>query len=622
MRAVSFVKKFQWELPGTVCRHGLTIGDVDNDGDNELVVGTAEGELYIFKGSELWQKITGLGLITSVAIGDIFNYGRNALVVICGDGWTHIFYSPRSVNPNNPSMSCVGQHAGKDTCDQDNIKASSDIGTGINTVNSQNSEQIDNMSEVNEMSGKMECVHVQRIPTNTKIVLIADVDKDGANEMILGLTDRVVRSYRWSSNADLGTGKLVGLNKWECTNQIGTVTLQHTGDGTPTLLVAQPGGTFMRIKCNPEDCHMEDGSCEMGSEMAASCVDYQTLGISRMRNQNISTEIIGDLEPGPAPFISTFEPKMSSYEPKDSLPKQGFVDDSQLGMKTFKPVSRHEFRRNYSQPEIRKNSSNTAGEFSREFTADSQGTIRFYSTADSSGVDQVDGNFVGGNVILGDYDNKTTKDLLLPTFKDFSRDNGNINSNNNNNSNDTVNVKQCEKDGNANNDTIASESAPRGKPYALATLDGTIMLVQDEVILWAMQVDHQIFALCRLNVTGNNNADEIIACAWDGQTYILDQQRHSVRFQFEEPVRAFCTGNYNVNPGTSTPCLVYNTFNNKIFLYYDVTLPSMTVSPLNPTEDLESNEVQLLEKLLGECSVGERQQKMQQLTEWLLYGVH
>lgn len=32
-----------------MCRHGLTIGDVDNDSDNELVVGTAEGELYIFK---------------------------------------------------------------------------------------------------------------------------------------------------------------------------------------------------------------------------------------------------------------------------------------------------------------------------------------------------------------------------------------------------------------------------------------------------------------------------------------------------------------------------------------------------------------------------------------------
>ena len=76
---------------------------------------------------------------------------------------------------------------------------------------------------------KMECVHVQRIPPNTKIVLVADIDNDGLNEMIIGLTDRVVRSYRWSSHENLGSGKLIGLNKWECANQIGTVTIQvHT----------------------------------------------------------------------------------------------------------------------------------------------------------------------------------------------------------------------------------------------------------------------------------------------------------------------------------------------------------------------------------------------------------
>lgn len=101
-----------------------------------------------------------------------------------------------------------------------------DIGTIINMTSSPSSEHVDNISEINELSGKMECVHVQRIPTNTKVVLVADIDKDGANEMILGLTDRVVRSYRWSSSTDFGTGRLVGLNKWECANQIGTVTLQ------------------------------------------------------------------------------------------------------------------------------------------------------------------------------------------------------------------------------------------------------------------------------------------------------------------------------------------------------------------------------------------------------------
>lgn len=238
----------------------------------------------------------------------------------------------------------------------------------------------------------------------------------------------------------------------------------------------------MRIKCNPEDYHLDDGSCEASGEVAASCVDYQTLGISRMRNQNISTEIIGDLEPSAAPFISTLEPKMSSYEPKDNLPKQSFVDDNQLDMKVCKSESL-EFRRNYSQSEIRKNSTSTPGEYSRDFAAEGQGMIRFYSTADSSGNDQVDGNFIGGNVILGEYDTKKAKESLLPTFKDFSCNNGSDNNDNNNSSkNDTINMNQLED--NDINDTISSENVPKGKPYALATLDGTIMLVQDEIILW------------------------------------------------------------------------------------------------------------------------------------------
>lgn len=576
MRAVSFVKRLQWELPGTVCRHGLTIGDVDNDGDNELVIGTAEGELYIFKGSELWQKITGLGLVTSLAIGDIFNYGRNALVVICGDGWAHIFYSPRSVNPSNTSAPST-QQSTKEPVDQDNVKPSTgysslDVGAGVNMPNSPTPDQIDS-SEVNELSGKMECVHVQRIPTNTKVVLVADVDKDGANEMILGLTDRVVRSYRWSSNLELGRGKLVGLNKWECANQIGTVTLQHAADGTPTLLVAQPGGTFMRIKCNPDDCHFEDETHGANNETAASCVDYQTLGISRMRNQNISTEIIGDLESGTTSLLPTIDYKVSNCEARESSIKKRFTDDNDAKNIHAEPL---EFERNCGKV----NSANT---------------------------DQVDGNFIGGNVILGDFDARVEKTSVLPTYKDFSCDN----SNNNN----TELSKQHYKTA----DTFAKENFPQGKPYALATLDGTIMLVKDEVILWAMQVDHQIFALCRLDVTGDG-ADEIVACAWDGQTYILDQQQNSVRFHFEEPVRAFCTGSYSVSPGISTPCLVYNTFNNKIFLYYDVTLPSMVVNALNPLDELDPEEKEALDELLGNCSPVEKQQKMQQLTEWLLYG--
>ena len=80
---------------------------------------------------------------------------------------------------------------------------------------------------------------------------MGDIDGDGCTEMVMGLTDRVVRSYRWVSDSNQpGSGKLVGLHKWECANQIGTVTLNHLPDGTPCLLVAQPGGTLMKIRCN------------------------------------------------------------------------------------------------------------------------------------------------------------------------------------------------------------------------------------------------------------------------------------------------------------------------------------------------------------------------------------
>ena len=43
-------------------------------------------------------------------------------------------------------------------------------------------------------------------------------------------------------------------------------------------------------------------------------------------------------------------------------------------------------------------------------------------------------------------------------------------------------------------------------------------------------------------VVQGSGSDEIVVCAWDGMTYIVDQQRNSVRFQFEQNVSAFTAG--------------------------------------------------------------------------------
>nr|CAD7438485.1 unnamed protein product [Timema bartmani] len=133
-----------------------------------------------------------------------------------------------------------------------------------------------------------------------QVVLLGDIDGDGNLELVLGLTDRVVRSYRWihDSTDDDGqvSGKLVGLNKWECANQIGTVTLNYSPDGTPCLLVSQPGGTFMKISCCSE---IKDDTTTSASteDLAVTSVDYHPLLSSRMRNPNVSTEILGCIRP-------------------------------------------------------------------------------------------------------------------------------------------------------------------------------------------------------------------------------------------------------------------------------------------------------------------------------------
>jgi len=74
------------DVPGNVSAHGMTLSDVDNDGKNELLVGTLTGELHVFKDKEKLCSATELGSIIWVGAGDINNEGRNYAICIAAEG--------------------------------------------------------------------------------------------------------------------------------------------------------------------------------------------------------------------------------------------------------------------------------------------------------------------------------------------------------------------------------------------------------------------------------------------------------------------------------------------------------------------------------------------------------
>lgn len=156
--------------------------------------------------------------------------------------------------------------------------------------------------------------------------------------------------------------------------------------------------------------------------------------------------------------------------------------------------------------------------------------------------------------------------------------------------------------------------------FALCTLDGTLKLMDSsEQLLWSVQVDHQLFALQKLDVTGDGR-EEVVACAWDGQTYIIDHNRTVVRFQFDENVNAFCAGQYTCKEGKNSPCLVYVSFNHKIHIYWRVELERMEpTSLIRVLEEkpqyrdllqqlgVDPNDTHAVRKLIGDVLYGKTQ---------------
>lgn len=150
------VEKFAFSFSGTLSPNALLVGDVDNDSDNEIVVGSLSGELAVIKGRPSRRQdgaggaaakprffASDLGSIVCVALGDVRNCGRASLVVVAGEGIAHIF----------------------------DLASSKDAKAAIVPTVS------------------------LRIPLNVSSALVCDVDGDGKQELVLGSRNKAVHFF-------------------------------------------------------------------------------------------------------------------------------------------------------------------------------------------------------------------------------------------------------------------------------------------------------------------------------------------------------------------------------------------------------------------------------------------
>ncbi|KAK7081609.1 integrin alpha FG-GAP repeat-containing protein 2 [Halocaridina rubra] len=473
MRVVSFVNPLEFEFEGTVCKNAVCLGDIDNDGQNELVVGNEKGTLAIFKGekSHPVEVIHVLGMLTAVAVGDVCNLGHNVLVAVTGCGICYIY----------------------------------DFENGLGGDPTE--------------KGDLQPIHVQHIPANVKDIIIEDINGDGLAEMVVGLTDRVVRTYRWMNAGNIvggkTNGKLVGLHKWELVDQIGNISSSECPDGTPSILVAQPGGTYFALKPGALGDSDQDSFDENMSVL------YHGLASSRLRNPQIDTQIVGNIKLD----FYVCSSERSSASRSNSI--SGDMTECDFPVK---------FGFGDTQSDC-----SSLGKFSVNHEEEISSRHPSTSNEDHS-----------AKVVIG---------------------------------------------------------------FAVATLDGTLMLVHNNKIQWNLQVDHQIFSVHALDVTGDDR-EEVVACAWDGNTYIVCQNTDCVRFSFPHPVSTFKAGRYGIR-GKQVPSLVYVTFHNRIYLYPDISMPHLVTTSVTELLKKEPRYHRFLDKI-GVDVTDKTLQK--EINHFLLYG--
>jgi len=512
-RSIALTDKVKWKFSGNMNSSALAVGDVDNDGDNEFVVGNIHGTLGIFKyisSKEPWKVVHHLGTITCLAIGDVRNHGKNSIVCINAEGKAHIF----------------------------------DLSSNI-------ADDVDN-SQPDTTTEILSSVSIS-VPVNICRILIADIDADGKQELILGRTDRYLHSYSIISEYT-PRGSVVRIhnqgNQGARTDDsllLDSIYVKSPfPDGgldsqKPRAFPSQPSKIANISNVTDTDSYLRVDKRVRLKEKKTWYFDGQigTLAVSKDASKK-TTLLVS--QPG------------GCYVPIDSEGvKHPLVQPMRLAGDQLKAPENPQ-----------------KNQMDNYFLKSLNETMTFhqvrYNTAPNNSVPSDNGG------LFVDFTGKYGLEVGTEIVAGIKREG------------------KVRRDSTYSNDLIA-----------LVTMDGTITVTDPQ--LWIpkssdLQVNHQLFSASKLNLINPESlemqkekykndpewkyeeSEQIVACSWDSTTYIVDSQLNAVQIVGGERVCAFVAAMYSIEPGKTVPCFFYINFEDDITVYYNVMLNSIPIMTL------------------------------------------
>lgn len=484
--------------------------------------------MAVFKGSSStkYAFATELGMVTACLVGNVMNLGKNFIAAVNTEGWLYLFDLL-----NDAQNSTRSDDEARDL-------------TEMTTVPESTVETLIQDGEKVSTTYRLKLLHNQRLPANCKELLLADLDGDGQNELIVGLTDRVLRTYKWIRIGQ-DRGKFVGLYKWEFADQIGAVSLNPSRrKNCQDIIVAQPGGTYANLEC----------------------FDKKPLTmISNSTSSSSSTN--SEKKNSSQPLCTPIDQQQSAGGSSSDSPvnKGDNVRTEYISKLTpeYHQLALAQMRNHHVSTEVLGGIRDSKGSesYSSVVIATLDGTLMLVNEDEILWSLQVDHQLFAAAVLeIGER----PKSRPLPTI--------------------TPSVSSCTVVANS------SSSDSKTQPYTMTkgeendeTSTGSIRVYE------SLSSPKQVLSdECKDmdDKPKSTNAQYFVVCAWNGKTYIIDEERNYLRFKFDEAVSAFTAGNYHFN-GCDHPSLVYATFNNQIVLYYDVILDE--IRPMYLLKELKDN---------------------------------